>query len=284
MTDVRRAAVLGRPVGHSLSPVLHGAAYADLGLRAWSYGRFEVGEEPELRRFVESLGPEWAGLSLTMPLKRLVQPLLDTQSATAHAVGSVNTVVLGPAGRAGHNTDVHGIVAALGEGGVDSLTPGGSVVLGGGATAASAVAALAALGDPEPTVVVRSRERAGEVLEAGARLGARPRLAGFDELDAGLLAGCAAAVSTVPASGGDAVTALLDRTGPVHGVLLDVVYDPWPTSVAGAWERAGGAVVGGFVMLLHQAVEQVRLFTGCEPTAATVTAMREAGLRELGRR
>jgi len=199
-------------------------------------------------------------------------------------VGSVNTVVLGDAGRAGHNTDVHGIVAALGEGGVGGLAPGNSVVLGGGATAASAVAALAALGDPEPTVVVRSRERAGEVLSAGSRLGASPRLAGFDEVDGGLLAGCAAAVSTVPASGIDAVTALLDQAGPVRGVLLDVVYDPWPTSVAEAWERAGGVVVGGFVMLLHQAVEQVRLFTGREPTAGTVLAMREAGLRELGRR
>ena len=284
MTDVRRAAVLGRPVGHSLSPLLHAAAYADLGLTGWSYVRVEVGDEPGLRTFVESLGPEWAGLSLTMPLKRLVQPMLDTQSETAVAVGSVNTVVLGAAGRAGHNTDVHGIVAALREGGVATLAPGRSLVLGGGATAASAVAALAALGDPEPTVVVRSRERAGEVLEAGERLGARPRLAGFDDVDVAVLAGSAAAVSTVPASGGDAVTALLDRTGPVGGVLLDVVYEPWPTPVAGAWERAGGAVVGGFVMLLHQAVEQVRLFTGREPSAATEAAMRDAGLRELARR
>jgi shikimate dehydrogenase len=158
------------------------------------------------------------------------------------------------------------------------------VVLGGGATAASAVAALAALGDPEPTVVVRSRSRAGEVVEAGERLGARPRLAGFDDVDAGLLAGCAAAVSTVPTSGSGAVSALLGRAGPVRGVLLDVVYEPWPTSVAAAWEGSGGAVVGGFVMLLHQAVEQVRLFTGREPSAATEAAMRDAGLRELARR
>jgi shikimate dehydrogenase len=284
MTDVRRAAVLGQPVGHSLSPVLHAAAYADLGLAGWSYGRVEIGDAPGLRAFVESLGPDWAGLSLTMPLKRLVQPMLDSQSATAQAVGSVNTVVLGEAGRSGHNTDVHGIVEALREGGVTGLAPGGSVVLGGGATAASAVAALAALGDPEPTVVVRSRERSGEVLEAGERLGVHPRLAGFEDVDVEVLGECAAAVTTVPASGGGAVTSLLDRTGPVRGVLLDVVYEPWPTSVAVAWERAGGAVVGGFVMLLHQAVEQVRLFTGRQPSAATEAAMREAGLRELSRR
>jgi shikimate dehydrogenase len=232
---------------------------------------------------VESLGPEWVGLSLTMPLKRLVQPLLDALSPTAAAVGSVNTVVLGddPRRRAGHNTDVHGIVEALREAGVHRLTPGKSVVLGGGATAASAVAALARLGDPATTVVVRSAQRAAEVLQAAERLGVTPRLAGFEDVERTVAAGCVAAVSTVPASGGGAVTSLLDRVGPVCGVLLDVVYEPWPTPVATAWAEAGGAVVGGFVMLLHQAVEQVRLFTGRVPD---VEVMRAAGLRELAGR
>jgi len=290
MSPARRAAVLGQPVGHSLSPVLHAAAYADLGLAGWTYDRVEIGDGPTLRAFVESLGPEWVGLSLTMPLKRLVQPLLDTLSPTAAAVGSVNTMVLGDAGppgsdrpqsRTGHNTDVHGIVEALREAGVDRLAPGESVVLGGGATAASAVAALAQLGDPATTVVVRSAQRAAEVLQAAERLGVTPRLAGFEDVDGMVTAGCVAAVSTVPASGGGAVTSLIDRVGPVCGVLLDVVYEPWPTPVATAWAGAGGAVVGGFVMLLHQAVEQVRLFTGRVPD---VEAMRAAGLRELAGR
>jgi shikimate dehydrogenase len=290
MTQARRAAVLGQPVGHSLSPVLHTAAYADLGLTGWTYERVEVGDAPTLRAFVESLGPEWVGLSLTMPLKRLVQPLLDTLSPTAAAVGSVNTVVLGDAGapgsegsgtRAGHNTDVRGIVSALGEAGVDRLAPGESVVLGGGATAASAVAALARMGDSAPTVVVRSAQRTAEVLQAAERLGVTPRLAGFDDVSTAVVGGCVAAVSTVPVSGGGAVTALVDRVGPVRGVLLDVVYEPWPTEVATAWERAGGAVVGGFVMLLHQAVEQVRLFTGRVPNPEV---MRAAGLRVLAGR
>jgi shikimate dehydrogenase len=283
MTGARRAAVLGQPVGHSLSPVLHTAAYVDLGLTGWTYERVEIGDGPALRAFVESLGPEWAGLSLTMPLKRLVQPLLDTLSPTAAAVGSVNTVVLGDAspGRAGHNTDVHGIVEALREAGVRQLTPGRSVVLGGGATAASAVAALARLGDPATTVVVRSLERAAEVVQAAERLGLTPRLVRFADVEPAVVAGCEAAVSTVPASGGEAVTSLVDRVGPVSGVLLDVVYEPWPTPVATAWAGAGGEVVGGFVMLLHQAVEQVRLFTGRVPD---VEAMREAGLRELAGR
>lgn len=290
MSQTRRAAVLGQPVAHSLSPVLHAAAYADLGLAGWTYERVEVGDAPTLRAFVESLGPEWVGLSLTMPLKRLVQPLLDTLSPTAAAVGAVNTLVLGDAGapasegsraRAGHNTDVHGIVAALAEAGVDELRAGDSVVLGGGATAASAVAALARMGDSAPTVVVRSAQRAAEVLQAAERLGVTPRLAGFDDVSTTVVSRCTAAVSTVPVSGGGAVTALLDRVGPVRGVLLDVVYEPWPTDVARAWERAGGAVVGGFVMLLHQAVEQVRLFTGRVPDPEV---MRTAGLRALAER
>ena len=282
MTEgVRRAAVLGQPVAHSLSPVLHSAAYADLGLAGWTYDRVEIGDEQALRAFVESLGPEWVGLSVTMPLKRLVQPLLDSVSPVAAAVGSVNTVVLGDSGRAGHNTDVRGIVAAVQEGGVDALEPGSSVVLGGGATAASAVAALADLGDPAPTVFVRSAERAAEVLVAAERLGVRPRLAGFDEVDDGALAGCVAAVSTVPAFGAEAVAALVQRAGAVRGLLLDVVYQPARTPLAATWERAGGTVVGGFVMLLHQAVEQVRLFTGRTPS---VEVMRAAGLRELAGR
>jgi shikimate dehydrogenase len=282
MTEVvRRAAVLGQPVAHSLSPVLHSAAYADLGLTGWTYDRVEIGDGPALRAFVDSLGPQWVGLSVTMPLKRLVQPMLDSLSPVAAAVGSVNTVVLGDAGRAGHNTDVRGIVAALQEGGVDALTPGSAVVLGGGATAASAVAALADLGDSAPTVLVRSAERAAEVLAAAERLGVRPRLAGFADVDDGALSSCAAAVSTVPASGAEAVAALVQRVGAVRGVLLDVVYQPARTPLAAAWERAGGSVVGGFVMLLHQAVEQVRLFTGRTPS---VEVMRAAGLRELAGR
>jgi shikimate dehydrogenase len=119
------------------------------------------------------------------------------------------------------------------------------------------------------------------VLAAAERLGARPRVVGFDEVDGAVPAGCTAAVSTVPADGAGIVCGLLDRVGPVRGVLLDVVYQPARTPLAAAWERSGGTVVGGFVMLLHQAVEQVRLFTGRTPS---VEVMREAGLRELARR
>jgi shikimate dehydrogenase len=139
-TDARRAAVLGSPIGHSLSPVLHRAAYAELGLTGWTYDRFDV-DEAALPGFLDRLGPEWAGLSLTMPLKRALIPSSDGISATAAAVDAVNTVVLTADGRrTGDNTDIPGIVAALREHGVDKVES--AAILGAGATASSALAAL----------------------------------------------------------------------------------------------------------------------------------------------
>lgn len=269
-----RAAVLGSPIAHSLSPALHRAAYAHLGLDDWSYDVVEVADAPGLAAVLDG---GWSGLSLTMPLKRLVLPMLDDVSDLAAAVGAVNTVT-GPRGRRrGDNTDVGGIVTALREGGLPGLADGEGCVLGGGATAASAVAALAALGDRRPTLVVRDPARAGATLQAATRLGAAPRVASFADGPA-VLGRARATVSTVPTSGGGVVVAALPRA--VAGVLLDVVYAPWPTDLALAWRSAGGAVVSGAVMLLHQAGEQLRLMTGHE---APVDVMREALAGALGR-
>ncbi|MFD7652247.1 hypothetical protein ACFV5M_32070, partial [Streptomyces albidoflavus] len=117
--DGRRAAVLGKPVGHSLSPALHRAAYAELGLDGWTYDRYET-DEDQLPGFVAGLGPEWAGLSLTMPLKRAALALCATVTPVARSVEAVNTMVRGADGSwHGDNTDVPGLVAALGERGVE---------------------------------------------------------------------------------------------------------------------------------------------------------------------
>ena len=220
----------------------------------------DVGEA-ELPAFLDSLGPDWAGLSLTMPLKQVVLPLLTSCSPLAVAVGAANTVLLRDGERAGHNTDVAGIVAALREGGVDRASS--AVVVGGGATAASALAALTELGCSTPTVLVRSPSRTGPLLEAASRLGVTPSV----EVLRQSLPGSDVVVSTVPA-GADA---LVPPSSP--GVLLDVVYDPWPTPLASSWASAGGAVVDGAVMLLHQAAAQVELMTGLP---APVEAMRAA--------
>jgi shikimate dehydrogenase len=263
----RAAGVMGRPIAHSLSPALHRAAYDGLGLTAWTYTAVEVGAE-ELPAALDRLGPEWVGVSLTMPLKQVVFPLLDSISDLARAVGAVNTVTLGPQGRYGDNTDVYGIVAALRAAGVRSA--GGAVVLGGGATAASALAALRELGEAEPMVVVRSLDRAGGLRAAAERLGVRPGLRPWDEAAARLRA-APLVLSTVPAGAADALAADLPAT---IGTLLDVVYRPWPTPLGAAWAAAGGRAVSGLEMLLHQAVAQVEAWTGRSPD---LPAMRRAG-------
>jgi shikimate dehydrogenase len=246
---VLRAAVLGRPIAHSLSPALHRAAYTALGL-PWTYDAVELGPD-DLGRFLDGLDRSWAGLSLTMPLKQAVLPLLDEVSDLARDVAAANTVVLAGGRRAGHNTDVHGIVAALAEAGVTSARH--AVVLGGGATARSAIAALRQLGERTPTLVVRSEPT--DTLAAAARLGVAPRVASYAPE---VLDGCDLLVSTLPAGAADRFAPACARVP----VVLDVVYDPWPTALASAVACAGGVVVDGATMLLHQAARQVELMTG----------------------
>lgn len=302
----RRAAVLGHPVAHSLSPVLHTAAYRALGLEGWDYGVHDVTEE-SLAGFLGDIvlgdverapAQHWAGLSLTMPLKQAVIPLLDHVEPLAAAVGAVNTVLFtavgGGAGRAGvvtttgTNTDVHGIVAALREGlgtGPGERPVAEAVVLGGGATAASALAALAELGCPSARVFVRSLDRIGPLREAVARMGVSPSFEVFDDAaTTAALVRADAVVSTTPKYAADVWAKLLtDGAVPPdgaatssdvpHGVLLDVVYDPRPTALQSAWTTLGAPAVGGERMLLHQAAEQVRLMTG---HAAPLEAMDQA--------
>jgi shikimate dehydrogenase len=264
----RRAAVLGSPIGHSLSPVLHRAAYGELGLDDWSYDRFEV-DEAALPGFVGKLGPEWAGLSLTMPLKRAVIPLLDTISDTAASVEAVNTVVFTPDGRrAGDNTDIPGIVAALRERGIEQVES--AAILGAGATASSALAALARVCTGEVVAYVRSEERAAEMRQWGERLGVAVRIA--DWADAAKALGEPLVIATTPAGAADH---LADAVPATPGALFDVLYDPWPTPLAAAWSARGGAVIGGLDLLVHQAVLQVERYTGRTPVP--LPAMRAAG-------
>jgi len=276
-------------VAHSLSPALHCAAYAALGLRSWRYEAIEV-DEAGLAGWLAGLDAEWAGLSLTMPLKRSILPHLAAVTPLAAAVGAVNTVLVRAgeppavsdgAGAAtirleGDNTDVHGIVAALREGGIGPV--GRAHVLGAGATACSAVAALRELGCTTPVVHARAAARAAELVAAADRLGVRILLAGMDDLSG--LAAADVVISTLPAGAADPLVGPI-LAFPPTGVLLDAVYHPWPTRLGRAWQDAGGRVVGGFVLLLHQAVAQVALMTGRTPP---VDAMRSAGEAELSSR
>lgn len=273
-----RAAVLGSPVAHSLSPVLHRAAYAHLGLDSLGarYDAVEV-TEATLPGFLAQLGPEWRGLSLTMPLKHAAVPLLTSVSETARRVLAVNTLVLLDGQRQGHNTDVPGMVAALAERGVTDVER--AVVLGGGATARSAIAALAAL-THAVEVVVRTPARAATLRAAGASYGVEVTVGGWDSAGAAL--GAPLVVATTPVGATDELVGAVPQA---PGLLFDVIYDPWPTRLSAAWRLAGGAVLGGLDLLVHQAALQVPLQTGVsvDPTDL-VTPMRAAGEAALARR
>jgi shikimate 5-dehydrogenase len=256
---MRRLAVLGSPIAHSKSPGLHRAAYRQLGLD-WEYSAIEMRGEG-LRAFVGGLDDTWRGLSLTMPLKQDVLPLLDDRDALAELTGAANTVLFDAGTRRGFNTDVGGIVRTLGDAGVTEVRRG--AVIGGGATAASALVAMAELGAAHVRILVRRPGAASELLALGTRLGLMVEEGPIDDL--GRAGDAELVVSTVP--GGTELGVVASDTLMRDAVLLDVAYDPWPSPLGAAWTGAGGTVVHGLGMLLHQALLQVRIFVNGDPLA-----------------
>jgi len=267
---VRRAAVLGSPIKHSLSPVLHEAAYQALSLHGWNYDKIEC-DEPGLPRLVDGMGPEWAGLSLTMPLKQVALTVADEVSPLAEAVGAANTLVFSPAGgRRADNTDVAGMVSALREAGLARVER--AVILGAGGTAQSALAAVRELGDQSPVLLVRNVTRTGELRETAERLGMRPAVSGglFEEP----LPAADLVISTLPGGAADPLSSAHWQPGTM---VLDVVYASWPTPFAQSALAAGCPVVSGLAVLLYQAVAQVELMTGHPgPVEAMRTALAAA--------
>ena len=267
--------MLGAPIAHSLSPVLHRAAYQALGLTGWSYQAIEC-DEAGLAGLIAGCGPDWAGLSLTMPLKRAVLSLLDEAEPLVAEVGAANTVRFDAGLRHGHNTDVPGMITAITEVAGDlPADPGPVLILGGGATACSALAAARGLGAARsrPPSATRSGPvtcwppPTGSACPSGsprstARRSPRP--------------GCS---SPPPRPARPTSYAERIRQGTLSpGCVLDVVYHPWPTALATAAQQAGVPTAGGFALLLHQAARQVELMTG---KPAPVEAMRAAGLAAL---
>jgi shikimate dehydrogenase len=266
-----RAAVLGSPIGHSLSPVLHLAAYDALGLAEWRYQAVDC-DEHRLRPFLAALDEDWAGLSLTMPLKRLALELADEVSPLAAMVGAANTLLRRDGCWFAENTDVGGIVDVLREVGVER--PQTAVILGAGGTAQAALAALRELGVAEPLVLVRDLARADDLRAAAARLDVAP------QVHAGLAANGSAdpaayqadlLISTVPKGAADPL--VVQPRWQDKGTVLDVVYDPWPTPLAISAAAFGWRIASGLDMLLYQAARQVALMTG---RTAPVAAMRDA--------
>jgi shikimate dehydrogenase len=257
----RRAAVLGSPIAHSRSPQLHLAAYRALGLDDWSYERIEC-SATELPALVGGFGPEWVGLSVTMPGKFAALQFAAERTRRAELVGSANTLLHTETGWRADNTDVDGVMGALGTviGGQErsdrGFRIGRAAVLGSGGTAPAAVVGLAELGITDITVVARNPDRAQPLVALGHRLGIESRWTALGTLMADV--DIDVVVSTLPAD----VAAQYAATVIGVPLLLDAIYDPWPTQLAQAVEGAGGRVVSGLQMLLHQAFAQVEQFTG----------------------
>lgn len=266
MPQSQRAAVLGRPISHSLSPVIHNAGYEAAGLTGWSYGAHECGEA-ELAGFVAGLGAEWVGLSLTMPLKEVALDVADEVAPMAATLGAANTLLRLPDGTwRAENTDAPGMVDALLAAGV--VHAGQVCVLGAGGTARAALAAAKDLGAAAVTVYARRLSAIDELTPVADDLGLTLIGAGWGEAvragDADVI------VSTVPRGVADGLAEEIEwRAG---AVLFDAVYDPWPTPLAEAADAAGCRIVSGLDLLLAQAVRQFEMFTHTE---APVAAMRE---------
>ena len=278
----RRLAVLGSPIGHSRSPELHRAAYSALGLD-WSYEAVDVTEDA-LPDFIAGLGPEWRGLSLTMPLKKAVLPLLSETDRIAEQTGGANTVLLDGEDVRGFNTDVAGIVHALRAAGLEQARY--VHILGGGATAASALVAAAELGAERVDVHVRDLARSTWIEQLANDLGLRIRIRPFSQADRSLDVP-ELVISTVP--GGALTEALYTDSTRRRSLLFDVAYEPWPTPLAAQWESVGGRTVSGLAMLVHQALLQVRVFVSGDPLQPlpdeqdVLAAMRDAvGIDEQG--
>lgn len=247
-----RVAVLGSPVAHSLSPVLHNAGYGARGLNDWHYDRIEVGKG-QLADFVEQADDSYRGFSVTMPGKFEALQLADHVSGRANMIGTANTLVRRDDGWFADNTDGDGVLGALGE-----LFPNecGSlshvVVLGSGGTSRPVLWALGTLGVREVTIVNRS-DRSSEWAPLAESMGLEWNIATWEDS----LEDCDAIISTVPAG---AVAGHERRLA--HAPILDVIYDPWPTPLTIQAASNGHRSVGGHVMLAHQAFGQFRLFTG----------------------
>ena len=266
--------MLGSPIHHSLSPAIQSAAYRELGL-PWGYGSVEMTAE-RLPAFVARLDESWRGLSLTMPLKRDILPLLQWRHPLVDRVGAANTVLVTDEGMHGFNTDVRGAVEAFREAGVQSLDT--VHILGAGATAASLLVAAADLGASSALVSARTPERAVGLSELGEREGIEVVVRPWGLSDRSLRIPDAV-ISTIPGGDNDLVFPEAVREA---SVLFDVAYDPWPTALAAEWGEAGGRVISGHDLLVHQAVGQVRIFVSGDleqalpDESAVIAAMRGA--------
>ncbi|MEO5832567.1 MAG: shikimate dehydrogenase [Nakamurella sp.] len=275
--EPRRAAVLGSPVGHSLSPALHRAAYRELGLTGWTYGAIDVGPDAVLLPgLVRDCGPEWAGFSVTMPGKAAAAAVADEVSARVRRLHVANTLVRRMDGWFAENTDVDGVAGALRAAGVTGLRR--ALLIGAGGSGLAALLALVELGVTDVVVAGRRPDSTAPARTVAAELGIAARHADLDPARIGAVAAAVdIAVATAPAGALDGLAQPLAAAP----VLFDAIYHPWPTALAAAG-AADRITVTGLDMLLHQAFRQVELMTGRPaPRVVMRAALRSAAGVEL---
>jgi shikimate dehydrogenase len=264
--DVRRCAVLGSPIEHSLSPALHRAAYTQLGLD-WTYDKLEI-DQHRLASFVAGLDESWRGLSLTMPLKVAVLELGEVDQL-AQLAGAGNTLILEADTRRVYNTDVGGLAWAVRQ--VTTVPLPRVTILGTGATASAALIAAAQLGAQQVTVAARTPSRAEPLRalsrELGVELEIRPWWARLPQTNL--------AVSTVVSGAADTIAPSVADSAPL---IVDAIYDPWPTVLATTAQQAGCTVISGRDLLIGQALLQIELMTGRSVAAELLYAALPAEL------
>lgn len=274
----RQFAVLGSPISHSKSPDIHTAAYRVLG-EDWSYERFEIAKGG-LKRFIENDGASISGFSLTMPLKEEAFSFADITDDISKATKASNTLVRVNNQWLAFNTDVFGITQAISQASPASISI--SLIIGSGATATSAMAAIAKLA-PNSSVLVfaRNKQTKKQLIEFGNSLGLQ--VTSVKRLRSATKR-AQLTISTLPggAMNVEAKKLLGSRFFKPAGLLLDVAYHPWPSALAEAWIQKDQRVISGLDMLIWQAVAQIRIFRTTNPEIelpneiAVVQAMRIA--------
>ena len=249
-------AVLGSPISHSKSPAIHTAAYRVLG-EDWQYRSFEVAKGA-LKRFIESEATEYSGFSLTMPLKENAFDFADETDELSRLTKASNTLIKRDGKWFGYNTDIFGLTQAISL--KISATPQHSLILGSGATATSAMVAIASIA-PGSSVSVFARNKTARqaLVEFGTSLGLSVKHSKFLGI---AISKADLTISTLPGGALDEIFDKLSKRKALvpGGLLLDVAYSPWPSKLADFWFSRNQPVVSGLEMLIWQAIAQIRIF------------------------
>ena len=266
-----KAAVLGSPIDHSLSPLLHTIAYTELGLES-EYSRIEV-KNGELEGFLKNCDSSWTGFSLTMPLKEEVLSCSKDISEIAKRIRSANTLVRTSDGYRATSTDISGFTHALTAHGAEAR--GQVLIIGAGATARAVAAACDGVAT-RITIMNRSPSR----VQALANCVELSELAFISWDESEFFEEADLIISTTPEGASDSLIDFFPLRP--TSIFFDVLYKPWPTRACAAWGARGGQIIDGLDLLIHQGIDQVAMFSQLSfDRSHMATLMRRHGLRAV---